>query len=172
MKKISSLSIFLLVCLSMVSCGYQIHGSDAHSIQSSEFAIIEENSTISIGIIEQSSIHMDIPFHVSSILRDEVALRRLGRWENTGKGDYMINVTIPTFRISSFEDANYKDVLIFTIEISLILNILDSKTGEEVWNSGVVSHTNNFEGPREEEAIADTLKEVMHLAFEDYQGNF
>ncbi len=174
LKRLFSFHHFLLIALSinLSACGYEILGLHDDTIQSSEISLIEEGATISIGEIKQASVEMEIPFQVATIVRDEVNLRRIGTWANAGIGDYLINVNIPSFRIANFEDNNYEEVLISSIDISLILTIINAKTNETVWDSGVIFYSENYESPREDTAIHEVLVDTIQIAFENYQGKF
>ncbi len=167
MKKIAYiLTLSILLCLNLSACGYKIHGYNEDN-----YSILGDGSkSISIGEITQSSLYTDIPYYTASQIRDEIALRRIAKWASQGKGDYEININIPTFRLRNFESSYVENVLVSSLNIVLIMSINDRITGRNIWTSNQISYSENYENPRESIVINEVLTDIIKQAFDMLQS--
>ncbi len=162
MKK-NILYICTFLCIFVLnSCGYQIKNSE--NFPSKE--VIPALSTINIGEIEQNSIHPWVPYLISTTIRDEVSLRNFATWKSTGTSDYSINANLYSFDIASFSEVYTGNDLISSADIDIELSIIDNKTNTMLISSGITRYSENFENPREEEAIRQVLIGAIRNAFD------
>lgn len=167
MKK-SILLLFLMLTLS--ACGYTLHGY--HDTDTSKNILGGPNATLSIGTIEQSTLYPWVPYYLTTVIRDEVILRRVGKWEMSGDSEYVINVEVPSFRVSAYDENLTNTSVISSATVKINLTIVNVKTGKKVWSSGVISYSENYENLQGDAAIQEILKETILIAFDRIHNNF
>ncbi len=170
MKK-SILFLFLLLCMTLSACGYQTRGTEGFA-KTSTSAFSSPDATVNIGSIEQSSMYPNVPYFITTTLRDEIAVRGLAKWKSIGESDYIINARLFSFDISSFEDNTIITSAISTASVRLELSLIDAKTGNEVINSGIIHYSENFENPREDDAIKEVIDGAVKRALNKFQSTF
>ncbi len=167
MKKFAYILTFCcFIVLNISACGYKIHGYN----EDNSSLLGDGTKSISIGEIVQSSLYTDVPYYTASQIRDEIALRRIAKWASQGKGDYEINVNIPTFRLRNFESTDVENVLVSSLDIAIIISINNRITGENIWTSSRISYSENYENPRESIVIKEVLTDVIRQAFDMLQS--
>ncbi len=152
-------------------CGYSL---DGYSTSSSRAVSIlgDGNSTLRIDKVEQVTMYPWVQYYLRGIVRDEVNLRRLARWVDSGNADYLLTINMPGFRVRS-SVSNYVDnTLLSDTVVQIELVVRSGKTGSVVWRSGVISYTDKFETVDEASAIRDGLKEALHRALDRMQQKF
>jgi len=162
-----------LCCVGLLAggCGYQMDGfssssSRAHSVLGTG------NSTLKIEKVEQVTMYPWVQYYLRGAVRDEVNLRRLARWVDSGNADYLLTVNMPGFQVRSSMSNRVDETLLSDTTVRLELIVRSGKTGAVVWRSGVVSYSDKFEVVDEGNAIRDGLQEVLRRAFDRMQQNF
>lgn len=159
-------ALCLVLCLLMGSCGYQWQGSDNLTVDS---VIGDGSSTLKFGNVEQTSMYPWVPYYLRSIIRDEVNLRKLARWVDSGHADYTMSVRMPAFlmrsRVSDAEDVTLLNVA----QVQLEIEISNGTTGEVVWRSGIISYSENYENTRESVAIREVLTQAVNRGLDRMQ---
>ena len=157
--------------LAVGGCGYQSDGfssanSRAHSVLGSG------SSTIKIDKVEQVTLYPWVQYHLRSVVRDEVTLRRLAKWVDSGKADYLLTVNMSGFKVRSSISNRADMTLLSDTTVSLELVVRSGKSGAVVWRSGVVRYTDKFETVDEPSAIRDGLNEAVRRALDRMQQQF
>ena len=152
-------------------CGYQMDGfssasSRAHSVLGSG------NSTIKFDKVEQITLFPWVQYYTRGVVRDEVNLRRLARWVDDGKADYLLDVKMTGFRVRSSISNRFDNTLLSTTTVALEFVVRNGRTGEIVWKSGSVRYSDNFEVVDESSAVRDGLKEVVRRGLDRMQQQF
>ena len=88
--------LLVVLCLLMGACGYRWQGFDDPAVGS---VIGDGSKTLKIDRVEQSSMFPWVPYYLRSLIRDEVNLRKLARWVDSGDADYTMTVRMPSFQI-------------------------------------------------------------------------
>ena len=162
-----------LCCVGLLAggCGYQMDGfssssSRAHSV------LGNGSSTLKIEKVEQVTMYPWVQYYIRGAVRDEVNLRRLARWVDSGNAEYLLTVNMPGFKVRSSMSNRVDETLLSDTTVRLELIVRSGKTGAVVWRSGVVSYSDTFEVVDEGNAIRDGLQEVLHRAFDRMQQDF
>ena len=160
-------------CLSLLAggCGYSL---DGYSTSSSRAVSIlgDGSSTLKIDKVEQVTMYPWVQYYLRGITRDEVNLRRLARWVDSGNADYLLTITMPGFRVRSAVSNYVDNTLLSDTVVQIELVVRSGKTGAVVWRSGVISYSDKFETVDESSAIRDGLKEALRRALDRMQQNF
>ncbi len=168
MKKIIISLCSLFCILSLTACGYQLRGSENYADKS----VFAKDSTINIGTIEHSSIYPWVPFFIATTVRDEIAIRGLATWKSVGTSDYSIDATLYSFDLGAFDDIGADSDYISTADISLELSLRDNRTNTEIINSGIIHYSENYENPRETDAVRDVLANAIRHAIDTFYTAF
>lgn len=156
----------LVLCLLMVACGYQWQGFDNPTVDS---VLGDGSSTLKIDSVEQVSMYPWVPYYLRSVIRDEVNLRKLARWVDSGYADYTMSVRMPSFLIRSYVSDAEDVTLLNAATVQLEIVIAKGTTGEVVWRSGVISYSENYENMQESVAIREVLIQAVNRGLERMQ---
>lgn len=160
-------------CLSLFvgGCGY---GLDGYSSGSSRAVSVlgDGNRTLRIDKVEQVTMYPWVQYYLRGITRDEVNLRRLARWVDSGNADYLLTITMPGFRVRSSVSNQVDNTLLSDTIVQLELIVRSGKNGTVVWRSGVISYYDTFESVDEGDAIREGLKEALRRALDRMQQAF
>lgn len=152
-------------------CGYNLDGYSSGSSRAVS-VLGDGNQTLKIDKVEQVTIYPWVQYYLRGITRDEVNLRRLARWVDSGNADYLLSIIMPGFRVRSFISNRVDNTLLSDTTVQLELIVRSGKSGAVVWRSGVVSYFDRFETVDEASAIRDGLKETLRRAFDRMQQKF
>ena len=152
-------------------CGYQLDGfssasSRAHSV------LGDGNSTIKFDKVEQITLLPWVQYYVRGVVRDEMTLRRLARFVDDGKADYLLTVNMTGFSVRSSISNRVDNTLLSTTTVSLEVIVRSGKSGGVVWKSGRVSFSDKFEVVDEDMAVREGLKEAVRRALDRMQQEF
>lgn len=152
----------------LYSCGYSVHGIQQVS-QDSIFG--SGNKTVAITKIEDPSLYPWITYYLTNQFHTEMNFRKLAKWEVSQKADYHIEILLHKFdNYASLTDAEDR-TLLSSINIQMEVRVLDTHTNT-TWSSGTLSHSEYFQNLSEEEAIRETLNELVYIAFDHFENNF
>lgn len=173
LRKWKGLLAASLCCVSLLAggCGYQLDGfssasSRAHSVLGSG------NSTIKFDKVEQITLYPWVQYYLRGVVRDEVTLRRLARWVDEGKSDYLLTVNMTGFQVRSSISNRVDNTLLSTTTVAIELVVRNGKTGSVVWKSGPVRYYDKFEVVDEDSAIREGLKEAVRRGLDLMQQHF
>lgn len=162
-----------LCCVGLLAggCGYQMDGFSSSSSRSHS-VLGNGSSTLRIEKVEQVTMYPWVQYYLRGIVRDEVNLRRLARWVDSGDADYLLTVTMPGFQTRSSISNRVDKTLLSDTTVRLELVVRSGKTGAVVWRSGVVSYSDKFEVVDESIAIREGLREALRRAIDRMQQKF
>lgn len=161
--------LLAVVCLLLASCGYQWQGFGNPTVSS---VLGDGTKTLKIDRVEQSSMFPWVPYYLRSLIRDEVNLRKLAKWVDSGESDYMLTVRMPSFQIRSYASDAEDVTLLNSATVELELVIYNGSSGELVWRSGIVTYAENYENTRESVAIREVLTQAVYRVLDRMQQNF
>lgn len=152
-------------------CGYQ---SDGFSTASSRAHSVLGNgdSTIKIEKVEQVTLYPWVQYYLHGLVRDEVTLRRLAKWADSGKADYLLTVNMTGFKVRSSISNRADMTLLSDTTVALELIVRNGRTGAVEWRSGMVRYHDKIETVDEPSAIRDGLKEAVRRALDRMQQKF
>lgn len=161
----------LLIVLGFLlgACGYQWQGFNDPTVDS---VLGDGSKTLKIDKVEQASMFPWVPYYLRSLIRDEVNLRKLATWVDSGAADYTMTVRMPMFQIRSYA-SDAEDVTLLnaaTVELELVL--YDGTSGAVVWRSGLISYAENYENTRESVAIREVLAQAVYRVLDRMQQDF
>lgn len=162
-----------ICCLSLFvsGCGYQLDGYGSGSSRAVSI-LGDGNQTLRIDKVEQVTMYPWVQYYLRGLARDEVNLRRLARWVDSGNADYLLTITMPGFRVRSSISNQVDNTLLSDTVVQLELVVRSGKNGTVVWRSGVISYFDRFETVDEAGAVRDGLREALRRAFDRMQQSF
>ena len=167
MKKF--LQFFLISSLFFISsCGYRVQGL---SNQHTGSILGDGNKTVAITKIDDPSLYPWVNYYVTNLFHTEMNLRKLAKWENKDKADYLIEIIMPRFEARSFLNDETDKTLLSTIYIQMEVTVRNTKTNE-VWSSGLLSASEYFDIMSEESAVRENLSELIYNVFNAMENNF
>lgn len=159
----------LFACLLLAGCGYTWRGQEGS--RSEESVLGNGTKTLRIRSIEQTTLYPWLPYRIRSLVRDDINARGLAVWKESGATDFALTVRVPSFQIRSYGE--YKDrTLLFTATISMEFIVYDGRTNTEVWKSGLINYSEQYESTSEEQAIKDTISLVVRRCVDSLQQRF
>ena len=159
----------LVLCALLSGCGYTWRGQEGSRSETSVLG--DGTKTLKIKEIEQTTLFSWLPYMTRSLLRDDITERGLAKWVDEGPADYTITVRIPSFQIRSY--GQYQDSSqLFTGNMNMQLILYDGRTNTEVWQSGPLYYSDNFENANEEQAIREILQMAIRRAVDRLQQKF
>jgi len=160
-------------CLSLLAggCGYELDGfgsssSRAHSV------LGDGSRTIKFDKVEQVTLFPWVQYYMRDIVREEVNLRRLARWKDEGKSDYLLTVNMTGFKVRSSISNRYDNTLLSTATVAIEIIVRNGRTGAVEWKSGPVYYSDNYEVVDEDSAVREGLKEAVRLGLDRMQQQF
>ena len=152
-------------------CGYELDGFS--SMDSRAQSVLGDGSqTLKIERVEQVTMYPWVPYYLHDIVRDEVNLRRLAEWVDSGKADYLLTITMPGFQVRSSVSNRVDVTLLSDTTVRLELVVRSGKNGSVVWRSGVISYNDKFETVDEASAIRKGLEQAVRRALDRMQQKF
>ena len=168
-KMAHSLLVAAIMALPLAGCGYQWQGSENASASS---VLGVGVSTVKIVGVEQSSLYPWVPYYLRSLMRDEITLRRLAKWQDDGEADYTLEMRMPSFSVSSYVSNTEDITLINAATVYLEVIVYEGGSGAVAWRSGLVGYSDHFENQREHVAIRELLREVVRRTVDRMQLRF
>ena len=172
-KKWKSLLVASCMCLGLLAggCGYQMDGfssasSRAHSV------LGDGSRTIKFDKVEQVTLFPWVQYYLRDIVREEVNLRRLARWKDEGKADYLLTVNMTGFRVRSYISNRFDNTLLSETVVALEFVVRNGKTGAVEWKSGPIHYGDKFEVVDEDSAVREGLKEAVRCGLDRMQQQF
>ncbi len=162
---------FLLaaLCLACSACGYQWQGFQEPVAAS---VLGEGDKTITMGVVEQSSLYPWMPAFLRSAARDEMSLRKLARWVDEGKADYVLDIRSPSLQTRAAFSDEEGVTLLTTSVATLELVVRDGKSGAPVWRSGIVTYSELYERASAEDSLRAALVQALYRAMDRMQHSF
>ena len=162
-----------LCCIGLFvgGCGYQTDGfssasSRAHSV------LGNGSSTIKFDKVEQITLFPWVQYYIRGLVRDEVNLRRLARWVDEGKSDYLLSVNMTGYYERSSISNRVDNTLLTDTIVTLELVVRSGRSGAVVWKSGPVKYYDKYEVVNEDSAVREGLKETVRRALDRMQQEF
>jgi len=173
LRKWKGLLAASLCCLSLLAggCGYGLDGfgsssSRAHSV------LGDGSRTIKFDKVEQVTLFPWVQYYMRDMVREEVSLRRLARWKDEGRADYLLTVNMTGFQVRSYISNVYDNTLLSTTTVSIEFIVRNGRTGAVEWKSGPVYYSDNYEVVDEDSAVREGLKEAVRLGLDRMQQQF
>lgn len=159
----------LVLCLWLVGCGYTWRGQEGSLSENSVLG--SGDRTLRIQDIEQSTLYPWLPYSIRSQVRDDINARGLAIWKDCGEADFTLTVRVPSFQIRSYGE--YKnEILLFRATIQMEFIVFDGHTNTEVWRSGLISYSEEYENSNEDRAIKETIQTAIRRCMDSLQQRF
>lgn len=157
------------LCLSLAGCGYVWRGQEGSL---SEHSVLGAgNKTLKIKSVEQTTLYPWLSYRIRSLVRDDINARSLAVWVDDGPADYTLTIRVPSFQVRSYGVYRSR-TLLFTATIKMEFIVYDGKTNTEVWRSGVIEYSENYETANEENAMKDIITMVVRRCMDSLQQRF
>jgi len=162
---------FCALSLLVSGCGYEFEGFSSASSRSVSI-LGDGTQTLKIEQVEQVTMYPWVQYYLRGIIRDEVNLRRLARWVDSGPADYVLSVNMPGFRVRSSVSNRVDTTLLSDTTVQLEMIVRNGRSGAVVWRSGVIAYNDKYETVDEASAIRSGLKETVYRALDRMQQKF
>ncbi len=159
----------LLVCLILTGCGYVWRGQEGSHSESSVLG--NGSKTLKFKSVEQSTLYPWLTYQIRSQIRDDINARNLAKWVDDGPADFTLTVRVPSFQVRSYGQYQSATAL-YTTTINMEFIVYDGKTNTEVWRSGNISYSENYENSNEETAIKNILEMTVRRCVDALQQRF
>ena len=138
---IKSLSLVALCfCMLLSSCAYKL---------ATEFPSVigDGTKTVKIKGVDNPTLDTTIAYILRSRLREEITVRDMAQWVDSGPADYQLEIKIKQFsdRGETFDD-NLRTRL-YAINLTVNLEVYDGSTNKKIWESGNISESDFSELP-------------------------
>lgn len=169
--KINFYSVTFLCYLSifLTGCGYIWQGQEGYL--SKQTILGDGTRTLLMNDVEQSTLYPWLPYMIRSQVRNDINARKLAIWVDSGPADFTLTVRINSFQIRSAGEYKQHNLL-FTATVNMELTIYDGKTNTEIWKSGPVVYSENYEHANEEQAIREVIFMTTQRAIDQIQQPF
>lgn len=159
----------LLACLMLAGCGYVWRGQEGSLSENSVLGTGDK--TLRIKSVDQSTLYPWLTYQIRSLVRDDINARNLAKWVDDGPADYTLTVRVPSFQIRSYGQYRSASEL-YTATINMEFVVYDGKTNTEVWRSGSIYYSENYENANEETAIRSILELAVRRCMDALQQRF
>ncbi len=159
----------LLVCLMLAGCGYVWRGQEGSLSENSVLG--NGGKTLRIKSVDQSTLYPWLTYQIRSLVRDDINARSLAKWVDDGPADYTLTVRVSSFQVRSYGQYASASQL-YTATINMEFIVYDGKTNTEVWRSGNIYYSENYENSDEESAIRSILELAIRRCMDALQQRF
>lgn len=157
------------ISILLTGCGYTWQGQEKYF--SKRTILGDGTKTLCMNNVEQSTLYPWLPYMIRTQVRNDINARKLAIWVDSGPSDFTLTVRINSFQIRSAGEYKQHNLL-FTATVNMELIIFDGKTNTEIWNSGPVIYSENYEHANEEQAIQEVIFMTTRRAIDQIQQPF
>jgi hypothetical protein len=168
-RRLSRALLALFAALFLASCGYGF-GSDGESVLEARSPGILPG--MKVKTIENPTLYPWLSYVIRTELRDELAARRVARWVDSGKSDYELSVKVSNFTFRSWLTDSNDATMLYAASMTLEGIVYRSDTNEEVWRSGMLSYSQNYDRSQEQAAAAELTRELMRRLTSAFRNVF
>ena len=150
------LGLLFVLMLSLLgsSCGYKL-ASEEPSV------LGKGNSTLKIKRINNPTLYVWLSHQMRTIVHDEVQFRQLGKWVDSGKADYELEVNILQFGVQDCGYSREGESVMFSANMQMEINVYDGSSNQLKWQSGVVSLSRVYDTDNSREASQELATELI-----------
>ena len=153
------------VCLVLVGCSYKM---------ANEFPSVVGDGTRTVKIkgVDNPTMSTDIAYLLRSRLREEITVRHMAKWVDSGPADFELDIKIKQFndRGATFDD-NFQTKL-YSIQLIVELVVYDGSTNQKVWESGPITQTDFSEIPISKESTLDVTTLLVRTLADRMRNQF
>ena len=163
----AALIIVAAFCLS--ACGYGF-GADSESV----LVPVTEGAipTLKIKSVDNPTLYPWITHIIRTEVRDEIAARKLARWVDTGKADYELAIKVDSFTFRSWLTDRDDVTTLYSASMTFEGIVYKTDTNEEVWRSGGIAYSQNYEQVQERVAAGELTRELARRLASRMQNAF
>lgn len=143
--------------LALAGCGYGL-GAEGPSVLDTPAG--GGLPTLKIKSVENPTLYPWLSYILRTELRDEIAARDLARWVDSGKADYELAIKVERFTIRSWLTNADDATMLYSAEISMYGTVYRGDSNEEVWRSGTIGYSQNYDSVQERTIAADLTREL------------
>ncbi len=153
----------------LIGCGYVWQGQE--NFISKNSVLGDGTKTLKITTVKENTLYSWLPYMIQAQFRNEITARKLATWVDSGSSDYSMIIEVYSFQIRS--SGEYKQHnLLFTATIKMEIIIYNGTTNTEIWRSGPVFYSENYEHANEEYAIKELVFVASRRCVDRLQQNF
>lgn len=135
-------------------CGY--------TLASEEPSVLGKgSSTLKIKRVNNPTLYVWLSHQIRTIVHDEVQYRQLGKWEESGKADYELEINILQFGIQDYGYSREGESVMFSATMQMEINVYDGSSNQLKWQSGVVSLSRVYDTDNSREASQELATELV-----------
>jgi hypothetical protein len=168
-RAVRGTALVFMAAFCLTACGYGF-GMDSESV----LVPLREGARPSLKIksVDNPTLFPWVSHIIPSEVRDEIAARKLATWVDTGKADYELVIKVDTFTFRSW--LTDKDDVTTLYSASMVFEgiVYKSDTNEEVWRSGGIGYSQNYEQVQERVAASELTRELARRLASRMQQTF
>ncbi len=170
MHRFLLLPFVLMLLLASAGCGYTWRGQEGNISPNSVLG--DGSKTLRIRSVEQTTLYAWIPYIIRSQVRDEISSRGLAKWVDSDSSDFTLGINVLTCSIRSNSDTSSGIAQLSTATIHMVFSVYDGHTNKEVWKSGLIAYSDNFEYEKEETVVKEVVRECVRRGMDRLQQRF
>lgn len=148
------LGAILLGLLNLWGCGY--------TLASEEPSVIGDGSkTVKIKRVENPTLYSWLSHIMRTTVHDEVNYRKMGKWVDSGEADYELDIEVTRFRISDHGYSREGTSVMYSANMTMILNVYDGSTNKMIWSSGALSLSRVYDTDNAQTATQELSRELI-----------
>lgn len=150
-------ALTLVAACSLSACGYGF-GAGAETVLTPVTKGV--TPTMKIKRVENPTLFPWITQVVRTEVRDELAARKIVRWVDTGKTDYELAIKIDSFTFRSWLTNRDDLTSLYSASMTFTGIVYRADTNEEIWRSGGIQYSQNYEQVQERVAAGELTREL------------
>lgn len=150
-------ALVLVAAFGLAACGYGF-GSDSESVLVPVTGGV--TPTLRIKSVDNPTLFPWITHIIRTEVRDELAARKLARWVDSGKTDYSLAIKVSSFTFRSWLTDKEDMTSLYSASMTFEGIVYKTDTNEEVWRSGPIAYSQNYEQVQERVAASELIREL------------
>ncbi|CAK7016663.1 MAG: hypothetical protein DELT_02263 [Desulfovibrio sp.] len=153
--RLAALSVLAACCLT--ACGYGF-GADAETVLVPVTPGV--TPTLKIKSVDNPTLYPWLAHVIRSEVRDEIAARKLAVWVDSGKADYELTIKVDSFLFRSWLTDKDDVTTLYSGSLTFEGILYKASTNEEIWRSGNIGYSQNYEQVQERTAASELTREL------------
>jgi outer membrane lipopolysaccharide assembly protein LptE/RlpB len=156
----------LVLALGLCACGYTLRGQRADPSSAGA-----PDRSIRLLEVNQPTIYTDLVYILRSQLRDEINARGMAVWKDSGQADFGLILDVVSFTVNAYGQSRSENLL-YTAYMSMVFQLVDGQTHQQVWTSGQISYSERYTNVNEEEAVRELAASIIRRGTDRMQMFF
>lgn len=162
------LAFFMVLCCSAVLAGCAGYTPTAEHPN----MLGDGTKTLKIKGVDNPTLYANLPYLIRSEVRDEITLRDMAVWKDSGNADYELQIRVTQFTLRRWAGLQDDVNTIFTSTMGMEFILYDGATNSVVWQSGVRNYNENIENYDETAVMEESVQQLIREIIDSMQRQF